>query len=91
MNNITVTSVDELDGGWLLSVKIGDDDYHVGVGRDYYQQLTAGNESVEQLVRRSFEFLLEREPASAIMRRFELPVIQQYFPEYEATIARSDS
>ena len=42
----------------------------------------------EELVRRSFEFLLEREPKEAILRSFELSVIARYFPEYEAEIGR---
>ena len=41
----------------------------------------------EGLVEASFAFLLEREPKEAILRRFELPVIEQYFPEYAAQIA----
>jgi hypothetical protein len=45
---------------------------------------TGGDRSeVEDLVRRSFEFLLEREPPSAILAEFELPVIRRYFPEYD--------
>jgi len=40
----------------------------------------------EALVHASFEFLLQREPKEAILRRFELPVIERYFPEYAATI-----
>lgn len=43
-------------------------------------------EDVEDLVRRSFEFLLEREPPSAILREFELSVIETYFPEYDELI-----
>jgi hypothetical protein len=41
----------------------------------------------EELIEASFEFLLEREPKEAILRRFELPIIEQYFPEYPARIA----
>ena len=41
---------------------------------------------VEDLVRRSFEFLLEREPPSSILRRFDLSVIESYFPEYDELI-----
>jgi hypothetical protein len=41
----------------------------------------------EELVEASFEFLLGREPKEAILRRFELPVIEQYFPDYPARIA----
>lgn len=39
-----------------------------------------------ELVRASFEFLLEREPAAAILRMFGLDVISQYFPGYPAEI-----
>lgn len=40
-----------------------------------------------ELVRRSFEFLLEREPATSILGRFDLDVIEGYFPEYRTDMA----
>jgi hypothetical protein len=40
-------------------------------------------ENVEDLVARSFDFLLEREPPNAILATFDLSVIQRYFPEYD--------
>jgi hypothetical protein len=54
----------------------------------YYRRLTSGRIPAEDLVRRSFEFLLEREPKESILRRFALPVIGRYFPEYEREISR---
>ena len=42
--------------------------------------------TAERLVEASFEFLLEREPASSILSRFALPVIERYFPEYPRVI-----
>jgi hypothetical protein len=45
----------------------------------------AGN---QELVRASFEFLLEREPATSILRRFSLDVIGNYFPEYPSEMGR---
>jgi hypothetical protein len=42
--------------------------------------------SAPQLVKSSFEFLLEREPKEAILGRFALPVIERYFPEYPRKI-----
>lgn len=45
-------------------------------------QRYGGDVAAEALIEASFAFLLEREPASAILRRFELPVIERYFPEY---------
>lgn len=42
--------------------------------------------SPERLLEASFEFLLKREPASAILSAFDLPVIERYFPEYPRVI-----
>jgi hypothetical protein len=36
----------------------------------------------EAVVEESFRFLLEREPASAILPEFDLPDISTYFPDY---------
>jgi hypothetical protein len=47
-----------------------------------------GGRPVEDLVHRSFDFLLEREPASAILRSFELSAIQRYFPEFDHDFRR---
>ena len=58
----------------------------VTVTPDYAAKLTGGKASTEQLVQRSFDFLLERESNTSILRSFDLPVIGRYFPEYERTI-----
>jgi hypothetical protein len=42
----------------------------------------------ERVVRESFEFLLEREPATSIMKEFSLDVIPQYFPDYTEELPR---
>jgi hypothetical protein len=42
--------------------------------------------SPERLLEASFRFLLEREPASAILSAFALPVIERYFPDYPRVI-----
>ena len=38
--------------------------------------------AAEAVVRESFNFLLEREPASSILPEFSLAIIPRYFPEY---------
>jgi len=60
--------------------------HEVTLTEDYYQSLTQGKVTPEDLIKRSFEFLLERESNSSILRSFDLPVIGQYFPEYERTM-----
>lgn len=58
----------------------------VTVDPDYAEKLTAGKVANERLVSRSFDFLLERESNTSILRSFNLPVIGRYFPEYEREI-----
>ncbi|OGT80425.1 MAG: hypothetical protein A3H91_07485 [Gammaproteobacteria bacterium RIFCSPLOWO2_02_FULL_61_13] len=41
-----------------------------------------------QIVRAAFCFLLEREPAAAILPRFDLREISRYFPEFEQELPR---
>lgn len=60
----------------------------VTVDPQYRERLTGGQGEAEALVRASFEFLLEREPNTSILSRFDLPVIARYFPEYEQTMRR---
>ncbi len=62
--------------------------HRVTLRRSDYERLTGGQVSPEELVRASFRFLLEREPKESILRRFDLPVIGHYFPEYEEVIRR---
>ena len=76
---------------------VGDDTYRVRVAdgpassehevRATEAQLRRyGGDSAERLIEASFEFLLEREPLGSILPRFELPVIERYFPEYPRVI-----
>jgi hypothetical protein len=58
----------------------------VTVSPDYAKKLTTDTVSVESLLEKSFEFLLEREPNTSILRSFELSIIGQYFSEYERVI-----
>jgi hypothetical protein len=58
----------------------------VTVSPEYRERLGGGGVPAEKLIEKSFEFLLEREPNTSILRSFDLPVIRRYFPEYEKTI-----
>jgi hypothetical protein len=60
--------------------------HHVTMKQNDYTRLTAGKIEPQELLRRSFEFLLEREPKESILTRFDLSVISRYFPEYEHAI-----
>ena len=62
--------------------------HDVTVTPNDYARLANGKVQPEELLRRSFEFLLEREPKESILTRFDLSVISRYFPEYEREIKR---
>lgn len=42
----------------------------------------------EDLVRHSFEFLLDREPKESILKSFDLSVISRYFPDYDQAMTQ---
>ena len=49
-------------------------------------RFTKGAADPSDLVKASFDFLLERESPRSILRSFDLLDIAHYFPEYEKTI-----
>jgi len=69
-----------------FKVKVEEKEYNVGLDDEYWQDLTGGKITKEELIKKSFEFLLEREPKESILSRFNLRIINQYFPEFEEEI-----
>ncbi|MBL7197436.1 MAG: hypothetical protein ISS47_05015 [Candidatus Omnitrophica bacterium] len=61
-------------------------EHTVTLDDEYYQKLTRGKITEEELIRKSFQFLLERESKETILSRFNLKVIKRYFPKYEEEI-----
>lgn len=77
------------DKGWLMNVTVSDrtqTTHVVRISRAEHERYGGGD--VVELVRRSFEFLLDREPNTAILREFDLGTIQRYFPEYAEAMTR---
>ncbi len=80
------------DAGWVFEVTVTDGDgqttHRVAVTLETYERLTGHVCPPEELVRRSFEFLLEREPKESILREFDIIVISRYFPDYERELRK---
>jgi hypothetical protein len=80
--------------GWKCRVAVDNRGEHtehsVMVSEDELKRWGRGTakDDVVDLVRRSFDFLLEREPPSSILRTFDLSVIERYFPEYGRVIKK---
>jgi hypothetical protein len=83
MAQLTVTR--QADGTFRVQTP-GGTSHIVSVPAGYPDSLGCGQVAPEQLISASFEFLLEREPASSILRNFSLDVISRYFPGYPAEI-----
>jgi hypothetical protein len=80
-----ITVIRQADGTFYVQTPAGTS-HDVSVPAGFPASLGCGNVTPEELVRASFEFLLEREPATSILRKFSLDVISQYFPGYPAEI-----
>ena len=61
--------------------------HEVTLDPKYFASLAGATARPEELIRKSFEFLLEREAKESILRHFDVSVIARYFPEFEKTIA----
>ncbi len=60
----------------------------VTMAKRHIEGLTSGRYDALQLIEAAFLFLLEREPKEAILRRFDLAIIESYFPEFQAQLPR---
>ena len=48
----------------------------------FHEDVTNNKLTKTELITHSFEFLLKRESNQSILKKFNLEVISQYFPEY---------
>jgi len=83
--------VDQLADG-VFQVKVIDgaseSSHRVTLRTQYYDRVADGKVEPPELVRRSFEFLLEHEPKESILSKFDLSDISRYFPNFEREIKR---
>jgi hypothetical protein len=59
--------------------------YRVSVPDGLVEQVGADPAAI---VRATIAFLLDREPPTSIMQRFDCSVVARYFPEYQAELPR---
>ena len=85
MATIQITKIH--DTLFEVAVAAGSNTVHqVSVQADYAQKLTGSHMNIEELLKKSFEFLLARESNTSILRNFDLSVVARYFPEFEREI-----
>jgi len=66
----------------------GESFHQVFMSQQTWQRLTGGKYPPERCIDAAFRFLLDREPKEAILGRFDVTLIAQYFPEFERELAR---
>ncbi|HEX5797023.1 MAG TPA: hypothetical protein VFX86_01385 [Candidatus Saccharimonadales bacterium] len=86
MPEIKITEAKGRPADHAFDVELAGYKYKVSFTDEYYKKLTGGKFTPEKLVKKSFDFLLEREGPESILREFDLSIIGVYFPEYEEEI-----
>ena len=78
---ISVESID--NNSFTVSVTKDSTTEHIVLLSDrFHQDVTNNKLTKTELITHSFEFLLKRESNQSILKKFNLEVISQYFPEY---------
>lgn len=76
-------------GAYLVSVRTHAATQHrVTVSPAYLAELGLAAQPAATVLHAAFRFLLEREPNTSILSRFDLRDIERYFPEFRREIAR---
>ena len=63
-------------------------EHRVTVSPAYLAELGLAAQPASRVLHEAFRFLLEREPNTSILSRFDLRDIERYFPEFRRAIAR---
>ena len=78
---ISVESID--NNSFSVSVSKDSATEHIVLLNDrFHQDVTKNKLTKTELITHSFEFLLKRESNQSILKKFNLEIISQYFPEY---------
>jgi hypothetical protein len=88
MTKIEVQKISSEEFQVLVADDRSERSYRVTLQKPDHERIAGEKVEAAELVRLSFEFLLENEPKESILPRFDLPVIGRYFPGYEREIKR---
>ena len=89
---INILKSEQSGDEWKFTVMVGDDDnavkHEVTTEDEYYANLTGRVVSPEELVIKTFEYLLEQGTKESIMGSFDLSVVRDYYFNYEIEIKK---
>lgn len=92
MAEIEIGQETEGKNNWAYQVTVFDagkrHQYAVTLSFQDYDLWSHGSLPPSRVVEKAFQFLLDREPASAILSKFDCSVIRRYFPEVDAELPK---
>lgn len=92
MTKVNIRDCEQINKGWEFLIEILDaeskDEIKITLDKEYWEKLTGGVRTPEELIRKSVEFLLQRESKESIFKKFNLREISKYFPEYKKEITK---
>lgn len=92
MADIEIGQETESENHWSYDVRVFDQgrthEHQVTLSFQDYDHWSHGRVAPSQVVRAAFAFLLDREPAGAILSKFDCSVIRRYFPEVDQELAK---
>jgi len=92
MADIEIVTETEQANNWLFEVRVFDGgrthDYKATLSWADYDLWCRGRIAPQMVVRAAFLFLLDHEPAAAILSSFDCSIIRRYFPQVDQTIGQ---
>lgn len=92
MATITIQLETKHENSWTYQVKLTDNssehEYNVTLSQPDYQMWSPNQGPPSAVVKAAFEFLLEREPATSILAKFDCAIIRRYFPEVDRELPK---
>ena len=92
MHEIQIKTETEEKNRWVYDVGVSQNgkafSFRVTLSWQDYDLWCHGRLAPQRVVRAAFEFLLSREPASAILAKFDCSVMRRYFPDVDAELPK---
>ena len=81
---VTSIKVQEITSGYFKVSVISEKEteHFVTIDQDFLNHFLKYKVAPKNIIKYSFEFLLDREPNTSILKKFNIKVISSYFPEY---------
>jgi hypothetical protein len=93
MAEILIQPTNEAPEWWEFEVEVKEEksstSHTVSMSKEFYSKITGGQPiEPQEVIRKTFMFLLDREAKETILGRFDLSSVSRYFPDYEDVILR---